>query len=130
MPQAVTAPDANIFRESIEYSIDVLKRSLQRLRQLAPQALSAAIEDEIETQIGRTEAELTRAEVVGSRLASTGVSLKQLDDGAAQKLKTLATVMDDTVRRNTIATATFGGVLVVIGAAKDARDVIESALKS
>jgi hypothetical protein len=130
MPHAVTAPDANVFREINHYAIDILKRALQRLRQLAPQASSAAIEDEIEAQIGKVEAELTRAEVVGSRLASTSVPLKQLDYSTSQKLKTLATIMDETVTRNTIATATFGGVLVVIGAAKDARDVIESALKS
>jgi hypothetical protein len=130
MPHAVTAPDANVFREINHYAIDILKKALQRLRQLAPQASSAAIEDEIEAQIGKVEAELTRAEVVGSRLASTSVPLKQLDYSTSQKLKTLATIMDETVTRNTIATATFGGVLVVIGAAKDARDVIESALKS
>jgi len=129
MPQAVTAPDANEFREITHHSIDILRKSLQRLRQLAPQASSAVIGDEIKAQVGKVEAELTRAELIASRLASAGVSLKQLDDRAAQRLKTLDAVLDETVRRNTIAIATFGGVLAVIGAAQDARDVIESALQ-
>ena len=128
MPHALTAPDANEFRQINGHSIDILKKSLQRLRQLAPQALSAVIGYEIQAQAGKVEAELMRAELVASRLASAGLSLKQLDDSAAQRLKNLATVMDETVARNTIARATFGGVLAVIGAAQDARDVIESAL--
>ena len=129
MPHTVTAPDANEFREINDYSIKILKKSLQRLRQLAPQASSAVIGDEIEAQVGKVEAELTRAELVSSRLASSGVSFKQLDDRAAERLKTLAAVMDETVSRNILTMATFGGVLAVIGAAQDARDVIESALQ-
>lgn len=111
-----------------ERSLDVLERSLKRLKQLAPMAISPAAQDAIEAEISEVELALDIAFLVAVRLRAAGVVVKPLENATAERLSALTDSIDHTIEEDAIATASFADVKAFVAAASEVRDIIEGAI--
>lgn len=108
-------------------SIDVLTKSLQRLKELRPEAAdNPMLQDSIEAEIDTLNLEIRISMIVQTRLQAASVTVKPLSKTKAARLQTLAATIDDTIQKDTIVTATFATISSLVSTATELRDLVKS----
>ncbi|MEO8125779.1 MAG: hypothetical protein ABJF23_01095 [Bryobacteraceae bacterium] len=120
-------PDISVLREMNLSSIDVLSKSLQRLRELRPgAAISPMLQDSLEADISMLELELRISMIAQTRLQAANIKVKQLSAAEVQTLDSLASRIDETIERDAVVNASLGTVEDLIATATELRNLVKS----
>lgn len=107
-----------------ETALEAMRRAVANLQQLEA-GMSDDDQARIDSQIDRTSHEIELLERVNAHLRASVVTILPIDPAVEARLRHLATVLDDAIRRDAILNASLEMTIDIINSAKELGAILD-----